>query len=105
MSHLVFQNEALKMRGMKEIKIFKYSFFEFYSFLFILVILSGCCCPNKYQPKWDSPPVPPCCVPEKIRVALVLGGGGVKGVAHVGVLEELECANIPIDLIVGCSAG
>lgn len=44
-------------------------------------------------------------VPERIRVALVLGSGGVRGMAHVGVIEELEKAGIPIDLIVGCSAG
>lgn len=38
-------------------------------------------------------------------MALVLGSGGVRGMAHVGVLEELEAAQIPIDIIVGCSAG
>lgn len=43
--------------------------------------------------------------PSPIRVAVVLGGGGARGMAHVGVLEELERAGIPIDLIVGCSAG
>ncbi|MCH9633347.1 MAG: hypothetical protein S4CHLAM7_00720 [Chlamydiae bacterium] len=40
-----------------------------------------------------------------IRVALVLGEGGSRGMAHLGVLDELEKANIPIDLIVGCSIG
>lgn len=40
-----------------------------------------------------------------IRLALILGGGGARGLAHVGVLEVLEENNIPIDLIVGCSAG
>ncbi|MCI0381505.1 MAG: patatin-like phospholipase family protein [Chlamydiae bacterium] len=40
-----------------------------------------------------------------IRLALVLGAGGAKGMAHVGVLAVLEEAKIPIDLIVGCSAG
>jgi len=43
--------------------------------------------------------------PKKVGVALVLGGGGARGMAHVGVLEELEKAGITIDLIVGCSAG
>lgn len=38
-------------------------------------------------------------------VAFVLGGGGVKGIAHLGVLQELELAGIHPDLIVGCSAG
>lgn len=39
------------------------------------------------------------------RVALVLGSGGVRGYAHLGVLQALEEANIPVDVIVGCSAG
>lgn len=57
------------------------------------------------MPTADPPPLEPFCVPEKIRVALVLGSGGVRGMAHVGVLEVLEEAGLPIDLIVGCSAG
>lgn len=44
-------------------------------------------------------------VPERIRVALVLGSGGGRGIAHIGVIEELVNAGIPIDLIVGCSSG
>jgi NTE family protein len=44
-------------------------------------------------------------LPEKIRVALVLGGGGARGIAHIGVLEELVDAGIPFDVIIGCSAG
>ncbi len=39
------------------------------------------------------------------RVAVVLGGGGARGLAHVGVLQALESINVPIDLIVGTSAG
>ncbi len=42
---------------------------------------------------------------EHIKVALVLGGGGSKGLAHVGVLKELEQAGVYPDLIVGCSSG
>ncbi len=38
-------------------------------------------------------------------VALVLSGGGIKGFAHIGVLEVLDSAHIPIDLIVGTSIG
>lgn len=45
------------------------------------------------------------CFQEPIKIALVLGGGGSKGLAHVGVLEELEQAGIYPDLIVGCSSG
>jgi len=39
------------------------------------------------------------------RVGLVLGGGGARGLAHVGVLEELERLHVPIDCIAGTSAG
>lgn len=39
------------------------------------------------------------------RVAVVLSGGGAKGVAHVGALKVLERAGMPIDYIVGTSMG
>mgnify|MGYP000874454659 CR=1 FL=1 len=39
------------------------------------------------------------------KVALVLSGGGAKGIAHVGVLKALEENEIPIDFIVGTSMG
>lgn len=39
------------------------------------------------------------------RIGLVLGGGGARGAAHVGVLQELERMRIPIDVIVGTSMG
>jgi NTE family protein len=39
------------------------------------------------------------------RIGLVLGGGGAKGAAHVGVLSVLEELRIPIDCIVGTSMG
>ena len=39
------------------------------------------------------------------KIGLVLSGGGAAGVAHVGVLKALEERNIPIDFIVGTSAG
>lgn len=39
------------------------------------------------------------------RVVVVLGGGGARGMAHVGVLKVLQKEQIPVDLIVGTSAG
>lgn len=39
------------------------------------------------------------------RIGLVLGGGGSRGIAHVGVLEVLVREQIPLDLIVGTSMG
>ncbi len=40
-----------------------------------------------------------------MKVGLALGSGGARGFAHLGVLEVLERAGIPVDLIVGSSAG
>lgn len=39
------------------------------------------------------------------KVGVVLGGGGAKGVAHIGVLKVLEEAGIPVDYVVGTSMG
>jgi NTE family protein len=39
------------------------------------------------------------------KVGLALGGGGVRGFSHIGVLNVLEQEGIGIDLIVGTSAG
>ncbi len=71
----------------------------------LLFLASSCGCPHRLMPRHDPPPIPPFYVPEKIKVALVLGSGGVRGMAHVGVIEELEAAGISVDLIIGCSAG
>ncbi len=43
--------------------------------------------------------------PDRPRIGLVLGGGGARGAAHIGVLRELERLQIPIDAIVGTSMG
>lgn len=42
---------------------------------------------------------------KEMRVGLALGGGGGRGIAHIGVLAELEAARIPIHVIAGTSAG
>ncbi|WP_442846936.1 patatin-like phospholipase family protein [Leeuwenhoekiella sp. H156] len=42
---------------------------------------------------------------ENLKVGLVLSGGGAKGLAHIGVLKELEEAGIKIDYIGGTSMG
>ena len=49
-----------------------------------------------------------CCltaVAGRPKVGLVLGGGGAKGAAEVGVLKVIEKAGIPIDYIAGTSIG
>ncbi|MEW6087593.1 MAG: patatin-like phospholipase family protein [bacterium] len=41
----------------------------------------------------------------KLKVGLALGGGGVRGLSHLGVLKVLHKEKFPIDLIVGSSMG
>ena len=73
-------------------------------FLFCLLLCTSC--NSIYKFPCNPEPIPDICFEnENIGLALVLGGGGARGMFHVGVLEVLEEENIPIDLIVGCSAG
>jgi NTE family protein len=39
------------------------------------------------------------------KVALVLSGGGARGLAHIPIIEELERHGIPIDIVLGTSMG
>ncbi len=39
------------------------------------------------------------------KIGLVLGGGGSKGAANVGVIKVLEELGVPIDYIAGTSMG
>ncbi len=55
------------------------------------------------RPLPNVPPAPADATPP--RVALVLGGGGARGFAHVGVIRVLEDARVPIELVVGTSVG
>ena len=52
------------------------------------------------QPLHAVPPLQP-----RPRLALVLGSGGPRGYAHIGVLRVLEDAGIRPDLVVGSSVG
>jgi NTE family protein len=50
-------------------------------------------------PASDAPPG------SRPRIGLVLGGGGAKGAAHIGVLRVLDELRIPIDCVAGTSMG
>ncbi|MDP2729905.1 MAG: patatin-like phospholipase family protein [Dehalococcoidales bacterium] len=39
------------------------------------------------------------------KIGLALGSGAARGLAHIGVLEALEKAGIPIDMVAGTSIG
>ena len=66
--------------------------------LFVLMLNVASCAPTKgvvVQPVRQTP----------AKVAVVLGAGASRGFAHIGVLKVLESNNIPINLVVGTSAG
>jgi NTE family protein len=42
---------------------------------------------------------------DRPKIGLVLGGGGARGAAHIGVLEVLERLQVPVDCVAGTSFG
>ena len=69
------------------------------SLLTMLSVLASAC--HTVSPIVDSEPT----VTVTPSIALVLGGGGAKGFAHVGVIKALESNGITPTLIVGTSVG
>ncbi len=70
--------------------------------ILFLVLLLSCLAQESFcqdSISVDSPRHP------RKKVAVVLSGGGAKGMAHIGVLKVLERAGIPIDIITGTSMG
>lgn len=67
---------------------------------FAALLLAACSTPP--QPVLSPPPVS---VKPPPKIALVLGGGGTRGFAHVGVIKALEAQGIVPDIIVGTSVG
>jgi len=41
----------------------------------------------------------------KLKLGVALSGGGVRGLAHIGVLNELRNAGVQIDFLAGTSMG
>ncbi|TAG46535.1 MAG: hypothetical protein EAZ30_12440 [Betaproteobacteria bacterium] len=69
-------------------------------------IFSGCAELSPGYPERDTPREAAMAWPaDKPRTALVLGSGGPRGFAHVGVLKVLAAAGIEPTLVVGSSAG
>ena len=69
----------------------------------LILFLLACLClmdahaQGKHKPVKVTPPRP--------KVGIVLGGGGAKGAAHIGVLKYLEEMDIPVDYVAGTSMG
>lgn len=67
--------------------------------------LPGCSAFNHVGPNAKAPQETPPPLGSPPRVAVVLGSGGPRGYAHIGVMRVLEDAGIRPDLIVGASVG
>lgn len=73
--------------------------------IFALIQLTGCA---SFNYTLADSPIALASVPvmnPKPQVALVLGSGGPRGYAHIGVMKVLEEAGIEYDLVVGSSVG
>lgn len=70
-------------------------------------LLAGCATAPVNHTAADAPYAAPLQRVSKQRpvVGLVLGAGGSRGFAHVGVLKALEAAGIEADIMVGVSSG
>ena len=44
-------------------------------------------------------------VHKKVKIGIAFGGGGARGIGHVGVIKALEELGIEADFVVGTSAG
>ena len=65
--------------------------------------------PNAAEPQ-TAPPQPAAAAPvaapgKRVRIGLVLSGGGARGMAHAGVLEVLDDLHLHVDAIAGTSMG
>lgn len=74
----------------------------------LLVGLISACTPLSIDTPRREPPSARAIVPLKAErpiVALVLGGGGSRGFAHIGVIKALEAAGVKPDIVAGSSSG
>lgn len=62
----------------------------------LVALLMGC---------QSTPEVPVAPAPEPVKIGFALGGGAVRGFAHIGVIKMLEAQGIVADYVVGTSAG
>jgi NTE family protein len=72
------------------------------AFLFAMLLTA---CTAVPVPPPVSPVIAPPVAKPAPKIALVLGGGGTRGFAHVGVIKALEAQGIVPDIIVGTSVG
>lgn len=59
---------------------------------------------ERIDPKRQDAPTPVLST-ARPKIGVALGGGGARGIAHIGVLNVLEAESIPVDLLAGTSMG
>ncbi len=79
-----------------------FSFKPILSLALATLLLSAC----MTTPVAPTLPAPPTAIPPKPpKIALVLGGGAIRGFSHIGVIKVLQAEGIVPDMVVGTSAG
>jgi NTE family protein len=68
--------------------------------LWILALAS-----TAFAQETTAPPTTAPEAPKRPRIGLALGGGGARGMAHIGVIRALEQLHVPVDYVVGTSMG
>lgn len=76
----------------------------------VALLLAGCAATEPMQPDLHPRTLPDVQRSDSVRgkspvIALALGGGGLRGFAHVGALQALEEAGMRPHIVVGTSAG
>ncbi len=73
-----------------------------------VLLLLSCCCHSLLwaaSTECNNSVLSQSVLEEHPRIGLVLGGGGARGAAHIGVIQMLEQLRVPVDYVTGTSMG
>src|SRR5580765_486409 len=66
----------------------------------LALLVTGAIAPSAYSEQCVRPKPA-----DRPTIGVVLGGGGARGAAHIGVLELLQELHVPVDYVAGTSMG